>query len=438
MVDAELGLTDRLQRLHLQLPASCARSSQAEGHRFFSHGDTEVVLKAYAEWGERLRRPPRSACSPSRSSSATAAGSCWPATGSASSRSTWPRRPGALRFASTLPALLAGGGVDTDDRPGRAAPLPDLPLASCRRRARSCAASRKLPPATVRIDRARRHASATGPTGTPPLRPRPRRGATGPARTGRTRVLESLRLAVAPAHGRRRRRSACCSPAASTPAWSSALLAERGPDRTCAPSASASRRSAAARATSSATPTSSPSASAPTTTRSRVAAGDLVPPLDGAVAAMSEPMVSHDVVAFYLLAQEVSRARQGRAVRPGRRRGLRRLPLVPAAGRRRRERRRRRTPRRSSTATRPALARVLDPAWLADGDASRAFVAAHFARPGARHRGRRGAAPRHRGHARRRPGQAGRQHDDGVRARGPRAVPRPRARRAGRAAARRS
>ena len=31
---------------------------QAKGHRFFSHGDSEVVLKAYTEWGARLRRPP--------------------------------------------------------------------------------------------------------------------------------------------------------------------------------------------------------------------------------------------------------------------------------------------------------------------------------------------------------------------------------------------
>ena len=42
------------------------------------------------------------------------------------------------------------------------------------------------------------------------------------------------------------------------------------------------------------------------------------------------------------------------------------------------------------------------------------FVAEHFARPGRRPRVDRGAAARHHGHARRRPGQAGRQHDDGV------------------------
>ena len=34
----------------------------------------------------------------------------------------------------------------------------------------------------------------------------------------------------------------------------------------------------------------------------------MLPALDGAIAAMSEPMVSHDAVAFYLLSQEVSKS----------------------------------------------------------------------------------------------------------------------------------
>ena len=33
----------------------------------------------------------------------------------------------------------------------------------------------------------------------------------------------------------------------------------------------------------------------------------MLPALDGAIGAMSEPMVSHDCVAFYLLSQEVSK-----------------------------------------------------------------------------------------------------------------------------------
>ena len=57
----------------------------------------------------------------------------------------------------------------------------------------------------------------------------------------------------------------------------------------------------------------------------------LLPAVDGAIGAMSEPMVSHDCVAFYLLIAGRVEARQGGAVRPGRRRDLRRLRLVPAA-----------------------------------------------------------------------------------------------------------
>ena len=59
----------------------------------------------------------------------------------------------------------------------------------------------------------------------------------------------------------------------------------------------------------------------------------LLPAISGAVAAMSEPMVSHDCVAFYLLSEEVVPGRQGRPKRSGRRRGARRLRLVPTVGR---------------------------------------------------------------------------------------------------------
>ena len=84
----------------------------------------------------------------------------------------------------------------------------------------------------------------------------------------------------------------------------------------------------------------------------KVASADLVEPLQAAVAAMSEPMVSHDCVAFYLLSQVVSRAPEGGPVRPGGGRDSRRLPLVSAvepgrAGRRRSTR----TRGRSSTGT---------------------------------------------------------------------------------------
>ena len=49
----------------------------------------------------------------------------------------------------------------------------------------------------------------------------------------------------------------------------------------------------------------------------RIGAERMLPALDGAIGAMSEPMVSHDCVAFYLLGQEVAQPRQGRPVGPG-------------------------------------------------------------------------------------------------------------------------
>ena len=39
----------------------------------------------------------------------------------------------------------------------------------------------------------------------------------------------------------------------------------------------------------------------------RIGTDRMLPALDGAIGAMSEPMVSHDCVAFYLLSQEVAR-----------------------------------------------------------------------------------------------------------------------------------
>jgi asparagine synthase (glutamine-hydrolysing) len=84
----------------------------AKGYNFFSQGDTEVILKSYAEWGPR----------------------CVERFNGMFAFAIWERNsgrvvlardrlgikplyyteaPGRLRFASTLPALLAAGGVDT-------------------------------------------------------------------------------------------------------------------------------------------------------------------------------------------------------------------------------------------------------------------------------------------------------------------------------------
>ena len=107
--------------------------------------------------------------------------------------------------------------------------------------------------------------------------------------------------------------------------------------------------------------------------RIRVGSDELAGALGHAIGAMAEPMVSHDVVAFDLLSERVSPDDPGRAVRAGRRRGLRRLPLVPAAGRPRPGgRRSRSTPKRffdrdhaamRADRLRPVRPRPRTPAW---------------------------------------------------------------------------
>ena len=162
MVDAELGLTvvfngciynyqELRQELHRPgLPLLLPQRHRGRCSRRY----------------HRLGRPTSSttswACSPSRSSSATAAGWCSAATGSASSRCTWPRTPTALAL-----RLVAAGAAGRRRRRHPIDPVAlhhylTLPLASCRRRAPSCAASpscrrprRARSSRTARIARAR-------------------------------------------------------------------------------------------------------------------------------------------------------------------------------------------------------------------------------------------------------------------------------------------
>jgi asparagine synthase (glutamine-hydrolysing) len=120
----------------------------AMGYRFFSHGDTEVVLKAFHAWGARCV---------DRFHGMFA----FAVTERDSGRLTLVRDrlgikplyysevPGALRFASTLPALFASGGIDTDLDPvalhhymhfHSVVPAPHTILRGVR----------KLPPGTIR------------------------------------------------------------------------------------------------------------------------------------------------------------------------------------------------------------------------------------------------------------------------------------------------
>lgn len=111
MVDPELGLAIVFNGCvynHRELRAEL----EALGFRFFSSGDTEVLLKAYKAWGDRFVERLNGMFAfaiVERDSGRVLLG-----------RDRLGIKPlylaeveGALRFASTLPALLAGGGVDT-------------------------------------------------------------------------------------------------------------------------------------------------------------------------------------------------------------------------------------------------------------------------------------------------------------------------------------
>jgi asparagine synthase (glutamine-hydrolysing) len=114
----------------------------------------------------------------------------------------------------------------------------------------------------------------------------------------------------------------------------------------------------------------------------RVEPARIVEALPEAIGAMSEPMVSHDAVAFWLLSEAVARERK--VVQSGQ--GADEVfggyywypPLLEAPG--------------SGLETyadaffdrdHEGIAALLAPEWLADADVSRAFAAEWFARPGA-------------------------------------------------------
>ncbi|MDX1251662.1 MAG: N-acetylglutaminylglutamine amidotransferase [Gammaproteobacteria bacterium] len=115
MVDAGLGLAIVFNGTIYNYRALRAEL-QALGHRFFSEGDTEVILKAYAAWGERcverldgmfafaiwVNREQRLFLARDRLGIKPL---------------YWSRTDKSLRFASNTQALLAAGEVDTSIDP---------------------------------------------------------------------------------------------------------------------------------------------------------------------------------------------------------------------------------------------------------------------------------------------------------------------------------
>ncbi len=386
----------RLQRLHLQPPRAARGAAARSAHRFVSTSDTEVLLKGWAEWGEDLPSAPlRHVRVRAAARTRAAAVLVRDRLGVKPLYLAERRRRAARRLDAARAAGRRRRGHER--RPGRAAPLPELALGRAGAAddpARASPSCRRPRCCVVEPDGTRRETLLLGPA----VRAHARR--LGARRTGRDAVREALRAAV-------RRRMVADVPVGillSGGLDSSlivALLAEEGQRGLATFSHRLPATSAGARATSSSSPTSSPSEFGTEHHKLRDRRRErMVPALRGAIAAMSEPMVSHDCVAFYLLSRGGGRESQGRAVRaraPTRcspaTRGTRRCAEAPGRG--------------ADTYAAEFFDR--DDAGVAELLAvaagrrrpSRAFARDWFERPGAATAGRPRAAAGHRGDARR-------------------------------------
>ncbi len=350
---------------------------QAKGHHFFSSGDSEVVVKAYAEWGPDFVDHLVGMFAVAITERDT--GRLVLARDRLGIKPLYlAESPGVVRFASTLPALLAGGGVNTEIDPVALAhylsfhsivPPPRTIL-------RGVA---KLPPATIRVYEpdGRSHERVYW---NPSFTRHPERAGWS-AEDWQDALLGALTTAV-------RRRMVADVPVGvllSGGLDSSlvvALLAgegQRGLSTFSIGFDSVGGREGDEFRYSDLVAKTFDSDHH----QIRVPSQDLVPPLEAAVAAMSEPMVSHDCVAFYLLSQEV--ARHVKVVQSGQ--GADEIlggyhwypPLAQVA----REEALETYAHAFFDRNAAGLARVLNPAWLADGDPAREFVAAHLAQAGA-------------------------------------------------------
>ncbi|MEM7500068.1 MAG: N-acetylglutaminylglutamine amidotransferase [Pseudomonadota bacterium] len=373
-VDTGLGLTIAFNGCIYNYP-QLRKELEGLGHSFASTGDTEVILKAWAEWGpeavERFHGMFAFAIHERESGRI------------AFVRDRFGIKPlylaevdGALRFASTLPALLAGGGIDrTIDRVAlhhymtwhAVVPAPRTILQGVR----------KLPAATIRLMEA--DGSVTDRTYWEP-RFGPVNGDAGrSAEEWRDMVLESLRTAV-------RRRMVADVPVGvllSGGVDSSmivALLAEEGQEGLATYSIGFEEAKGEKGDEFS---YSDLVAERFGTNHHRIfiPSEEMRANLPHAIAAMSEPMVSYDNIGFFLLSREVSKtikvvqSGQGADEVFG---GYHWYPPMAATN----------DPVAAYAdaffdRSHERLAKHLNAEWLADKDESLAFVEAHFARAGA-------------------------------------------------------
>jgi asparagine synthase (glutamine-hydrolysing) len=376
MVDAPLGLTIVFNGCiynYKQLRAEL----EGKGHRFFSTSDTEVIGKAYAEWGtdcvDHLLGMFAFAVIEH------ASGRAMLARDRLGIKPLYlDERPDRLRFASTLPALLEGGGVDTSiDRTALAyymsfhsvVPAPRTILSGVR----------KLPPATVRVIEP--DGRMTDHIYWEPSFTRDAARADWSPRDWEDALIASFRTAV-------ERRMVADVPVGvllSGGIDSSlvvALLAEAGQHDL--KTFSIGFESAGGE--------SGDEFEYSTLVAERfgtdhhrimIDSARLLPGIDAAIGAMSEPMVSHDCVAFFLLSEDVSKSVKVVQSGQGADEVLGGYDWYPPLAD---------VPRSDAVEAYSRVffdrrwadvGRLLNPAWLADADAPTAFIRDRFARPGA-------------------------------------------------------
>ncbi|MEP4030041.1 N-acetylglutaminylglutamine amidotransferase [Roseibium polysiphoniae] len=374
MVDSDLGLTIVFNGCIYNYK-ELRDDLSAKGYRFFSNGDTEVILKAFHAWGqvfvEKLNGMFAFAIFDQRSNEVTLG------------RDRLGIKPlyvaefsGGFRFASTLPALLSSGGIDTSiDRSAlhhymtfhAVVPAPRTILNGVR----------KLPAATVRV------ISQTGKTrDTCYWAPSYQRSSDDLKKTAddwRDEVLSSLRTAV-------KRRMVADVPVGVLLSGGvdssiiTGLLAEGGQQNLSTFSIGFEEANGEK---GDEFFYSDLIAKTYDTNHEKifVPSSDLMGALPDTIAAMSEPMVSYDNIGFYLLSREVSKhlhvvqSGQGADEIFG---GYHWYPPLTAS--------------KDLTSdyagvffdrSHEVLKTQLNPDWIAGEDVSRQFVDDHFGIPGA-------------------------------------------------------
>ncbi|MGW7104326.1 N-acetylglutaminylglutamine amidotransferase [Streptomyces sp. NPDC054838] len=375
MTDAHLGITGAFNGCVYNYRELRERL-EGLGHRFFSESDTEVLLKAYAQWGP--------ACAEHLVGMFAFAVVEHHTGRVALGRDRLGIKPlyltqdgDRLRFASSLPALLAGGGVDTSFDPVAlhqylswhgTVPAPRTVLSGVR----------KLPPATVRV--VERDGTHHDHCYWQPSYTRHADLGSDPV-SWREAVHDALRTAV-------RRRTVADVPVGvllSGGLDSSlivALLAEEG--RSGPATFAMGFESENGQEGDEFRYSDLVARRFSTEHHQYMIPSDRLPAaLEAAIGAMSEPMVSHDAVAFHLLAEQV--AKDVKVVLCGQGAdevfaGYHWYPPIAAAAR----------PEAPDAyadvyfdRTHDGVAALLHPDVTAGHDASRDFVRAHMAAPGA-------------------------------------------------------